>query len=135
VENILKIAKEIEEFCNKFKNLEEQIFDLQTKNTSLQIECFNKNKIINEKEQLIDSLRSNIKGLGKTVARLEKSPEVKEVKSTENKFKEDIMGLKKEIEELIIKNTRLKRRNYKLSTKNIVQQKRIDKLVKLIKEL
>lgn len=31
MENILKIAKEIEEFSNKFKNLEEQISDLREK--------------------------------------------------------------------------------------------------------
>lgn len=135
MENILKTAKEIQEFCNKFKNLEEQISDLREKNTSLQVECFNKNKIINEQEQLITSLRSNIKGLSKTIARLEKSSEIQEVKSTENKFKEDILNLQKENEDLTIKNTRLRRKNYKLSTKNIAQQKLIDKLTKLIKEL
>lgn len=99
------------------------------------MECFNKNKIINEQEQLITSLRSNIKGLGKTITRLEKSSEIQEVKSTENKFKEDILNLQKENEDLTIKNTRLRRKNYKLSTKNIAQQKLIDKLAKLIKEL
>ena len=135
MKNILKTAEEIKDLINQYENLKHEYDNLLTKKLNIEVLSFNKDKKIKEQEELITSLRSNIKGLEKAIVRLNKTSEIQEVKSMENKYKDQIFDLEKYQKELLIKINRLQNKNNSLSQKNIKKEKVIFELTKLIKNI
>jgi septal ring factor EnvC (AmiA/AmiB activator) len=135
MENLLKTAKEIKELVSGHENLKHKYDNLLAEKLSVECLCFSKDKKCKEQEESINSLKSNIKGLQKSIVRLNKTPEIQEIKGMENKFKGQIFDLEGHQKELLIKINRLQSKNNSLSVKNIKKQKIITELTELIKNV
>jgi peptidoglycan hydrolase CwlO-like protein len=135
MENLLKTAKEIKELVSEHENLKHKYDSLLAEKLSIECLCFRKDKKFKEQEELINSLKSNITGLQKSIVRLNKTPEIQEIKGIKNKFKGQIFDLEEYQKELLIKINRLQNKNNSLSIKNIKKQKIIAELTELIKNI
>lgn len=131
----LKTINEINELIHNYEKLKEKYDDLITQKLSIEHLSLIKDKKIREQESLINSQKNNIKGLQKSIVRLNKSIEIEEVTSSENKLKTKISELEFSQKELLIKINRLQNKNNSLSVKNIKKEKVINELTQLIKKL